>query len=38
MKQTDQTSSIDRLSFEPAYVQLVNILHGQIASGLVQTG
>ncbi len=33
MKQTDQTSYIDRTSFEPAYVQLVNILHGQIASG-----
>ena len=38
MKQTDQMSSIDRSSFEPAYVQLVNILHGQIASGLFRPG
>ena len=38
MKQTDQTSYIDRSSFEPAYVQLVNILHGQIASGLFRPG
>ncbi len=29
---------IDRLSFEPAYVQLVNIIRGQIASGLVKPG
>ena len=38
MKQTDQTSYIDRTSFEPVYVQLVNILHGQIASGLFRPG
>ncbi len=37
MKQTLQ-SRIDRSSFEPAYVQLVNILRGQIASGLVRPG
>ncbi len=37
-KQIDQASSIDRSSFEPAYGQLVNILHGQIASGQFMPG
>ncbi len=38
MTKTDHTPSIDRSSFEPAYAQLVNILHGQIASGLFRPG
>jgi GntR family transcriptional regulator len=38
VKQSEQTSSIDRSSFEPAYVQLVNILQGQIASGEFRSG
>jgi len=38
VKQSEQTSSIDRSSFEPAYVQLVNILRSQIASGRFRPG
>jgi GntR family transcriptional regulator len=33
-----KTLNIDRTSFEPAYVQLVNILTGQIASGEFRPG
>jgi DNA-binding GntR family transcriptional regulator len=34
----EQTSSIDRDSYEPAYVQLVNILRSNMADGLLRPG
>jgi DNA-binding GntR family transcriptional regulator len=34
----EQNINIDRKSFEPAYIQLVNILRDQIASGQFRTG
>ena len=37
-KRIEQILDIDRTSFEPAYVQLVNILRSQIASGQFRPG